>query len=280
MQGSTPDEELPSEDDVRRWFNDLSNWGRWGADDRLGTLNLITPEKRASAAQSVRHGIAVSCSWDLGVGNTVGSRVAPQRWMVRSGLGLNDVEPPTGRLSIDGHVSTSSEFVSMVFHGVAITHIDALSHVHWDGEMFGGVPSSFITDRDGAIVHDVREAAAGIQSRGVLLDVARARGGSPLPYDYAVTPADLEAAEELEGVRVEEGDVMLLRTGDGERRRASANQAKPRAAVQSALAAAQGDGGWNPIGTGQPGMHAACLPWLRERSVAAIGTDGPQELRG
>jgi kynurenine formamidase len=272
---------IPSQDEVVEWFQSLSNWGRWGTDDRLGTLNLITAEKRVAAARRVEHGICVSCAWDLGVGESIGNRVAPQRWMARSGLGVNDTPPPTGGLRVDDHVSTSSEFISLVFHGAAITHLDALSHVHWDGQMFGGVPSSYVTDRDGATVHDVRTAGTGIQTRGVLLDVARVRGIDALPFDYAVTPEDLEAAEAAEGVQVGEGDVLLVRTGDGSRRRTAAAAPKSStAAVKSVLARGGSTRpGWDPISDGQPGLHAACLPWLRDRSVAAIGADCPQEVR-
>jgi kynurenine formamidase len=270
---------IPSQNDVVEWFQSLSNWHRWGADDRLGTLNLITAEMRVAAARRVERGICVSCAWDLGVGESIGNRVAPQRWMARSGLGINDVPPPTGGLRVDDHVSTSSEFISLVFHGAAITHLDALSHVHWDGQMFGGVPSSYVTDRDGATVHDVRAAGTGIQARGVLLDVARAVEVDALPYDYAVTPDDLEAAEAVEGVRVEEGDVLLMRTGDGSRRRVAAALPKASTAAVKSVLGRTGKPGWDPISDGQPGLHPACLPWLRDRGVAAIGADGPQEVR-
>jgi hypothetical protein len=153
---------------------------------------------------------------------------------------VNDTPPPIGELRVDDHVSTSSEFISLVFHGAAITHLDALSHVHWDGQMFGGVLSSYVTDRDGSTVRDVRTAGTGIQTRGVLLDVARVRHIEALPYDYAVSPEDLEAAEAAEGVQVGEGDVLLTRTGDGSRRRAAAAVTKTStAAVKSVLSRGQ-----------------------------------------
>ena len=269
------------ESDVRQWIESLSNWGRWGANDRRGTLNFITPQKRMSALRAVRQGLTVSCGWDIRHGDTVGNRVAPQRWMARTGLGHNDPEPPTGRLTVDGDASTASEFISMVFHGVAITHLDALSHVHWRGKMYGGVPSSYVTDRDGATVHDVREASQGIQTRGVLLDIARLRGHQSLPIDYAITPADLEDAERAQGVRVESGDVLLVRTGDGRRRLTEVGKAHPSAnrSGSTALPGSSSKSGWDPVNNGQPGLHAACLPWLHEREVAALGSDGPQEVR-
>jgi hypothetical protein len=53
---------IPTEEDVLGWMTTLSNWGRWGPEDELGTLNLITPEKRVQAGRLVREGISVTCS--------------------------------------------------------------------------------------------------------------------------------------------------------------------------------------------------------------------------
>lgn len=251
----------PTEDEIRTWFQKYSNWGRWGRDDRLGTLNLITPAKRRQAALSAQTGECVSCAWDTAMNSSpVPTPPPPQRFMYRTGLGyLTNDEPasPAGPRSADGSMGTASEFMSMVFHGRAITHLDALSHVFWQGRMYGDLPSSWVTDRDGATVHDVREARHGIQSRGVLLDIPRTRGVDALAPDEAVFPEDLEAAERAQGVRVESGDILVLRTGDGRRRL---------------------DGTWDPDGAGTPGFQAACIPWLYEREVAAIAADVPQDV--
>ncbi|WP_238697853.1 cyclase family protein, partial [Streptomyces sp. E5N91] len=111
--------------------------------------------------------------------------------------------------------------------------------------------------RDGATVHDVRTVADGIQSRGVLLDVARAQGREWLDPGEPIFPEHLEAAERAQGVTVGAGDVLLVRTGEGARRTC---------------------GDWNPVQTGSPGLHVACVPWLSERRVAALGADCPQEV--
>jgi kynurenine formamidase len=252
---------IPTEEDILGWFDTYSNWGRWGKGDRLGTLNHITPEKRQAAAHSVEHGAAVSLAWDVEMNSSGGGYpMQPQRFMVRTGLGyVGDGDPvsPAGPRSMDGSMGTASESITIMFHGRPVTHLDALSHVFWKGQMYGGLPSSYVTDRDGATVHDVRSAITGIQTRGVLLDVARARGVDSFDTNRGVFPEDLEAAEAAQGVRIEPGDVLLLRTGDGKRRF---------------------DKTWNPDVEGQPGLHAACIPWLHERGVAAIGADGPQEL--
>ena len=254
-------QQAPTEARIHEWFEELSNWSRWGEDDRLGTLNHITAEKRRAAAQGVEHGTSVSCAWDVRMNSIAdGGRMPSQRLMMRTGLGYRleheDPESPAGARSSDGVMGTASEMISMFFHGRPITHLDALSHVFWKGVMYGGVPSAFVTDRDGATVHDVVSAGVGIQSRGVLLDlldICAAADGRP----RAIFPADLEEAERRQGVVVETGDILLLRTDEGTRR---------------------GTDSWSPAAHGSSGLHAACLPWLHERQVAAIGADGPQEV--
>lgn len=248
---------VPTEETVRGWFDDLSNWGRWGPDDTLGTLNHLTPERRIAAARTVQLGRSVSCAWDITPGQSAEEHSAPQRWMYRTGLGFTDKPAPAPPRMRDGCMGTASEFISMVFHGRTITHLDALSHVFWNGRMYNGLPSSYVTDRDGATVYDVRTVASGIQGRGVLLDIPRVRGVDALEPGTPVHPLDLEAAEQAQGVRVGPGDLLLVRTGDGLLRR---------------------EGRWRPAENGQAGIHASCLPWLHERSVALLGSCGPQDV--
>jgi len=254
----TVPEGAPTAEQIRSWMDELSNWGRWGADDVLGTLNHIGPEIRQRAAALVTEGRAVSCAWDIRARPMPGAINPPQRYMLGTGLDLG-TGPDDSRLGqMDGgHTGAAMEFIGMVFHGLAVTHIDALSHVFWDGKMYNGLDSSLVTDWVGARKLDVRDLRDGIVSRGVLLDVARARGRVFEPGE-PVMPADLEAAEEMADVRVGTGDVLLLRTGDGERRTADWQGYEPDS---------------------QPGYQAACLPWLHEREVAAIGSDVAQDVR-
>src|ERR1700736_5138462 len=101
------EQSLPTEDKVLGWFETLSNWGRWGPEDRLGTLNHISRAGRVAAAHSVEHGTSVSCSWDVRMEAMEGAQVAPQRWMIRTGLGLSDAPPgpPTPSRLFDGHAA-------------------------------------------------------------------------------------------------------------------------------------------------------------------------------
>lgn len=251
--------DLPSEEEVLSWFASLSNWGRWGQDDRLGTLNLVTPAKRAEAAALVTEGIAVSCAWDIETSARAdtGPRV-PQRYMVGTGEGLSDPERVRSPgVSPDERAAGAAEFIGLIYHGYSVTHIDGLSHIFWDGRMYNGLPAAAVTAAMGATRHDIRALSGGIVTRGVLLDVAGKTDREWLEPGEAVFPEDLEAAEVREGVRVGEGDVLLLRTGYGRKRH---------------------EQGPDDVATvGRPGWHAACLPWFKERGVAAIGADVAQE---
>ena len=245
----------PSEEQVLAWFDDLSNWGRWGEDDRLGTLNHLTPAKRVAAAQLVREGFSVSCSWDIRTGRQPGATVESQRYMLSTGLGLEE-EGRRGLMG-EGRAGGAQEYIGMVFHGLDVTHLDSLAHLFWDGKMYGGAPASLVSDRQGALKHDVLAVSDGIVTRGVLLDIARLRGVDVLDADDQVYPEDLEAAEQAAGVRLEPGDVLLMRTGEGGARidqKKNYNANKPRS-----------------------GYQAACLPWMHERGIAMIGSDVAQD---
>ena len=244
---------VPSEAQVLEWMTSLSNWGRWGADDQLGCLNLITPPKRKQAAALVRDGFAVSCARPIVTDIAADVNFQVQRYMVDSGEG-RETDPPERRLSRRG----AAEFIGMVFHGQTITHIDALSHYSWQGKMYNGTPAHQVTSREGAQSHSIEPAADGIVTRGVLLDIPALKGVDWLDPAEPVMPADLDAAERLHRVRLEEGDVLLVRTGNYRKRL---------------------DIG--PVSSTEPGVacHVACAPWFKERGVAMLGTDTPNDMR-
>ena len=146
----------------------------------------------------------------------------------------------------------------MVFHGQTITHIDALSHYSWQAKLYNGRPASLITSREGAQSHSIEVASEGIVTRGVLLDITRVKGTPWLAVDDPVMPEDLEAAERLEGVRVVEGDILLVRTGNYRMRL----EKGPRPRTEPATA-----------------CQVACTPWFKERGVAMLGTDTSNDIR-
>lgn len=240
--------------DVEGWMTSLSNWGRWGDDDERGTLNLVTDEARRRGAALVTDGVAVSCAHDI---RPEGPNA--QRYMIGTGLERKPDDETTDRTgaSDHDHGSVAAEFLGLIYHGMTITHIDAPSHVFWDGRMYNGASSSLVDDRHGATRSDVRAAATGIVTRGVLVDVARLLGVEAMEPGQPVLPEHLDAATERAGITVEPGDVLLVRTGEAARRRA----------VRSGYSGAQ-----------QPGLHASCLPWLRSHDIAALGSDVAQDV--
>ncbi|MBV8980244.1 MAG: cyclase family protein [Acidimicrobiia bacterium] len=236
----------PSEQEVISWFDSLSNWGRWGPDDALGTLNLITAEVRRKAAATVTEGVSVSCGWDvppgpIGYEGSVTAVDLSRESKARIGWSLEHI---TG----------------LVFHGYATTHLDALCHIFWDGKMYNGRPTDLVSEEAGAQQLAITDAGGGMLTRGVLLDVARVREVPWLEPGEGAYPADLEAAEAAQGVRVEPGDAVLLRTGYG-RWRHETGKVSPM-----------------EQGITQPGWQAACLPWLHERGASFIGCDTANDV--
>ncbi len=173
--------------------------------------------------------------------------------MVDSGEG-RDAYSPERRYTRRG----AGEFIGMVFHGQTITHIDAMSHYSWNGLMYNGVPSSVVASREGAQSHSIEAACEGIITRGVLLDLPRLRGVDWLDPAEPVMPEDQEAAEQDQGVRLKEGDILLTRTGNYLPRleRGASSQSGPMAAHQ-----------------------VACATWFRERGIAMMGTDTSNDAR-
>ena len=247
---------IPTEEEVLGYMESLSNWGRWGPEDELGCLNFITPAKRIQAAQLVRDGVPVTCSRPITTEMAADTTFQVQRYMVDSGEG-RDADSPERRARRRG----ASEFIGMVFHGQTITHIDSLSHYSWQSQMYNGRPSSMVTSREGAQALAIEVAHSGIVTRGVLLDVARLKGKPWLNGDEPVFPEDLEAssAEEAQGVRVEPGDVLLVRTGNYRRRLE--------------------EGPVNPEQGAMTACHVACAPWFHRREIAMLGTDTSNDIR-
>jgi len=241
-----------TEGDVVKMMDSLSNWGRWGADDQLGTLNLITPAKRLQAARLVQDGVPVTCARPISTDIAADTTFQPMRLMVDSGEG-RDTCSPERVLERRG----AAEFIGMVFHGYTITHVDTPAHYFWKGRIYNGRSCNLITSREGAQVEAVELLHDGVVSRGVLLDVARLKGRW-LESGEGVMPEDLDAAEKAQGVRVEPGDILLIRTGYYGRRLAHG----PR----------------NPQKDGSPAAHVACAPWFRERGVAMLGTDTHNDI--
>jgi kynurenine formamidase len=214
----------------------VSNWGRWGSADELGTVNLITPQSRVRAARLVSSGEVVSLCQPLPLGGQAG--------------------PPNSVhvvwRSFDP-VQAAAEFIGLDFHGPAVTHLDAICHIHRDGQMYNGWPASDVRPRQGAGSLGVQALAERIAGRGVLLDVAAAKEVSAIAAGSEVTARDLDLAQEFGQVKVGPGDLVFVRMGG-------------RAVVGS------DDSGWR-MADRLPGLAPACLPWFHARDIAVLGTD-------
>jgi kynurenine formamidase len=231
-------------------FEAVKNWGRWGTDDERGALNLLTDEVRLAAHREVRSGSAVSCAFDVEKNPGPDNPFPAQHHMLSAG--------DEGRHSVLPGFEQCTDYLGVACHGMNVTHLDALCHVFVDGVMYNGRRSTDVVST-GASCNSVMSAATGIVGRGVLLDVPRLRGTQWLAPDDAITPDELEAVEAHEGVTVRTGDILIVSTGRARRRHA------------------QG-GGF--IAEGLAGLHPTCIPWLRERDVAALGGDGISDRLG
>ena len=243
--------QAPSEQEILGWFQKYSNWGRWGADDQLGTINFITPEKRKQAAGLVKEGVSVSCGRLIEPG-IAADTLGGSSFRLMTGTGESHALKGSG-------VGRSGDVLILNYHGFTMTHMDSLAHQMWDGKMYNGHPAEAVTSSEGATMESIDLLKDGIMTRGVLLDVARTKGVKWLERGQGVFPEDLEETERAQGVRVESGDVILLRMGDLRRR--------------------SEEGPVNLWTEGYPGYHVASIPWLHERQVAILSSDGSNDVR-
>ena len=245
-----PEKTVPTKDEVLRYFETQSNWGRWGSEDQLGTINLVTEEKRRQAVALAKDGVSVSCAWPI----TTDLRGEPMSKVVHYMTDTGERYTP----GEEGGEQYCQEFIGMEYHGMSITHLDAVCHYFWRGEMYNGMPARLITSQGKATVQSIDLIADGVVTRGVLLDVARLRNVSWMEPGDAIMPEDLEEAEKAQGVKVETGDILLIRTGHLARH----YQAGPL-----------------DLNEGSPGPHAACIPWFRQRDIAMLGSDLANEVK-
>jgi kynurenine formamidase len=236
-------EQPVSRGEIEAIYAECSNWGRWGPDDELGTLNLITPEKVRSALTVPRRGISVSIGRDVAVVASTSNPVVALH-----------IPRPSHKAGEDA-VTYTDDLISHN-HGPQ-THLDPTGHVAHKGRVFPGVDVKRAVDDHGQLVFGSTHARrSGIVTRAVLLDVPRALH---LPYvqpDRAITAGNLEAAEALSGLKVAAGDVVMIRTGLNQYRQATGRLSlSPRT-----------------------GLGPDCLRWMRSKDVAAVCNECPERL--
>jgi hypothetical protein len=235
-----------SKPEFDRLFESVSNWGRWGEDDELGTLNYLTPEKVAKAAGLIRSGRTVSMSIPIDTVASADNSHPAIHYMTRG-------------YDIPGEPLVVTDFLGCDCHGNAHSHLDALCHIAYKGRMYNGKPLSGVSSV-GAEIMDITKYAKGIVGRGVLLDIPRVRKTRWLEPGEVVTVEDLLDAEKEQGVKLGEGDLFALQVGHYRRR------------VE--LGPWQVESG----GPGRAGLHPTVMKLLHERKIAAFLPDGDGEI--
>ena len=225
----------PGEDEVTRaqfdaWMTELSNWGRWGDDDQLGALNLITDAKRVQAARLVETGRVVSMARDMTVDRSADAIAAGADRPPVLGGSVRNV------FGIDTDNGYFWERYEIEYHGSLVTHIDALCHVAWNGRVYNGRAfEAAASTADGCTEMGSINLKDGLVTRGVLIDMP----------GTAVRRQDIEAWEAETGITISAGDALFLRTG-------------------------------RDVGQ-QGGYHPSLIPFFKERDIALLGADVPQE---
>ncbi len=224
---------------------EVSNWGRWGDDDELGTLNLIDDAAVARGIAAARTGTRFSLAIRLDANGpqlgTIPGRINPLHTMVAINMAY------TGD---SDDCCFSDDTITMGLQ--ACTHWDALAHVSYAGQLYNGFPASSTTAERGATRCGIHRITS-IVGRAVLLDVARVLGHEVLPPRHMISEADLDAAVAQAGVAVEPGDIVLVRTGQ-----MTYLKARDREAY---------------LLSDQPGLTTRTIRWLRRHDVAAVAID-------
>lgn len=227
-----------------------SNWGRWGEDDVLGTLNFLDPAKRQQGARLVRHGISFSLSQRFdtdGPQRGWRRRVNPVHTMLDTGT-----DAALGNQPFPHGIGGADDMITMPLQ--CSTQWDGLGHIFDHGRAWNGRRAEQVVTSDGDLVTGIEHLAAHVAGRGVLLDAGRVLGrDGELPDGFAITSEQLDAIAGAHGVAVGRGDIVLVRTGR--------------------LARARREGWGEYAGGPAPGLSFSTAGWLHGKEIAAIATD-------
>ena len=211
-------------------MTELSNWGRWGDDNQLGALNLITPAKRVEAARLVETGTVVSMARDMTVDRLENPDEASANRLpvlIGSVRSVFDIDTAGGYFW---------ERYEIEYHGGAVSHLDALCHVAYNGKVFNGLNFEDVAStEEGCTEMGIVNLRDGLVTRGILIDMP----------GKAVRRQDIEAWEAETGITISSGDALFLRTG-------------------------------RDVGQTR-GYHPSLMPFFKERDIALLGADVPQE---
>ena len=226
-------------------MKDLSNWGRWGKNDQMGAVNLITPAKRKRALASVKEGVSISLARTGELEPAIDNPQPIVSKMTRVGVGQ-----PT-----NGTVGTADTFY-ISYHGYIHTHMDSLCHFLYMGKMYNGYSEDEVTEK-GAAKNSIINFKNGIITRGILIDIPRLKGVDYLEPGTKIYPEDLDAWEKQAHLKIGPGDAVFIRTGRFARRDAK--------------------GPWD-IKEGLAGLYITCAKWLHARDVSILGSDAAEDV--
>jgi kynurenine formamidase len=229
-------QQLPTREELVADLRKSRNWGRWGDDDQVGALNLITDAKRAAAARLVRSGRALSLARPVPTEPAANNPTPAVMYMERFTR-----EPDAGG---------SKDYQAMSYHGCTATHIDALAHV-WDADgMWNGRDPDEAITIGGARWGSIDHWKHGILTRGVLLDIPAFRGEPFVTQDKPVHGWELEAVAEAQGVTIEPGDAVAIYCG-----REESDRRGPL---------------WTADPKRRPGLEATCVRFFRDVDCAVL----------
>ena len=234
---------------VKEFSQQYKNWGKWGAEDQLGTLNYITSEKITEAAKLVKQGRVFSLAIpfdDKGPQTGSFGRFNPIHFMMQDGadvaIGAQDHLP---------NIRYTDDAVTMPLQ--CATQWDSLAHIMYEGKMYNGYDAQMVTST-GAKKNGIETMRNKIVTRGVLLDIPRYKGKPWLELGEAIYPQDLDGAVSKQKVSIDQGDIVLVRTGQ--------------------IAQVRSEGKWGQYSGGPaPGLSLTTAPWLCEKQIAGYAMD-------
>lgn len=227
-------------------FDRLRRWSDGVPVDQGGTVAGLTDAQRLAALGTARIGRSVSLS------HPIDKQAGPDnnRPALHHMVEIGDVESP--------EPSAHKDFIGLDYHGKATTHLDAICHMGFRGQLFGGVPATDAFTSAGSTWAAVTTMSAGLVVRGVLVDVPAVLGVPWLEPGTAVRAAELDRVERRLGFRIGAGDAVLLRSGHGARKTSV--------------------GAWDAAAA-SAGLHVDAMPLLADRGIALLGSDGDSDVR-
>ena len=230
--------QIPTKEEVDSYLKD-TNWGRWGDNGSAGALNLIDNKKRIEATKLVKTGRTVSLSRPLPV-TPAGDNPKPAQHYMHKEFRANN-----GGAAMD--------YYGVFYHGTATTHIDALCHVWNENGMWDGKKPDDVIGFSGANYGTVDDWKDGILTRGILLDVPKYRNSSYVTLDNPVHGWELQDIAKSQNIEIQPGDAVFVYSGRDKY-------------------ASENGGRWGTP-EGRPGLHASCLPFVKENDISILGWD-------